>query len=164
MRIVGGDWRGTALASPGRGDPGAALRPTADRVRESLFNILAHGRFGDPLADARVLDLFAGTGALALEALSRGAAQATLVENGRPAQRLILDNINRTGAGDRAQLVRDDATRLRPNPGAPFDLIFLDPPTVSTSKAMAERFEVGRDHPQALVLGLLEDVLVVRRD
>ena len=128
MRIVGGDWRGTALASPGRGDPGAALRPTADRVRESLFNILAHGRFGDPLADARVLDLFAGTGALALEALSRGAAQATLVENGRPAQRLILNNIDRTGAGDRAQLVRDDATRLRPNPGAPFDLIFLDPP------------------------------------
>jgi 16S rRNA (guanine966-N2)-methyltransferase len=74
MRIVGGAWRGRPLADVGAGDPAARLRPTADRVRESLFNLLIHGPHGDPVEGARVLDLFAGTGALAFEALSRGAA------------------------------------------------------------------------------------------
>ena len=73
MRIIAGDFRGRALASVGKGDQAAHLRPTTDRVRESLFNILGSGRFDDPITDARVLDLFAGTGALGLEAMSRGA-------------------------------------------------------------------------------------------
>ena len=86
MRIIGGEFRGRALASIGKGDAGAHLRPTSDRVRESLFNVLMGGRYGDPISGARVLDLFAGTGALGLEALSRGSAHVTFVENGRKGQ------------------------------------------------------------------------------
>ncbi|MEL6685367.1 MAG: RsmD family RNA methyltransferase, partial [Pseudomonadota bacterium] len=93
MRIIGGTHRGTALAAVGKGDAGAHLRPTTDRVRESLFNVLQGGRFGDPITGARVLDLFAGTGALGFEALSRGAAHVTLVDNGRVAQKLMRENI-----------------------------------------------------------------------
>ncbi|WP_170593264.1 16S rRNA (guanine(966)-N(2))-methyltransferase RsmD [Ruegeria arenilitoris] len=125
MRIIAGDFRGRALASVGKGDAGAHLRPTTDRVRESLFNVLNH------LVDfegLRVLDLFAGTGALGLEALSRGAAHVTFVDDGRVAQGLIRKNIDLTRSADRTALIRRDATRLGDNPGAPFDLIFLDPP------------------------------------
>ncbi len=93
MRIIGGDFRGRALASVGKGDAGAHLRPTTDRVRESLFNVLMGGRFDDPITDARVLDLFAGTGALGLEALSRGASHVTFVDDGRKATTLIRQNI-----------------------------------------------------------------------
>ncbi len=128
MRIIGGTHRGLALASVGKGDPGAHLRPTSDRVRESLFNVLLGGRFGDPVTGARVLDLFAGTGALALEALSRGAIHATLVDDGRVAQRLIRENIAKCRREADAILAARDATRLGPNAGAPFDLLFLDPP------------------------------------
>lgn len=128
MRIIAGEWRGRALASLGKGDKGAHLRPTTDRVRESLFSMLAGGRFGDPISDARVLDLFAGTGALGLEALSRGAAAAVFVDDGRVAQRLLRENIAKCGAGARAELVGRDATRLAANPGAPCTLVFCDPP------------------------------------
>lgn len=125
MRIIGGDFRGRRLAGVGKGDEAARLRPTSDRVRESLFNILSgHG----VIAGARVLDLFAGTGALGLEALSRGAAEAVFVENGRVAQRLLRDNIALCGVGARAQVLARDARRPGANPGAPFDLVFLDPP------------------------------------
>nr|WP_256474154.1 16S rRNA (guanine(966)-N(2))-methyltransferase RsmD [Lutimaribacter sp. EGI FJ00013] len=116
------------MASLGKGDTAAHLRPTTDRTRESLFSVLQGGRFGDPIPQARVLDLFAGTGALGLEALSRGADCACFVENGRKAQGLIAKNIQTLGVGDRAQLVRRDATRLGPNPQSPFGLVFLDPP------------------------------------
>ncbi|MEM9755558.1 MAG: 16S rRNA (guanine(966)-N(2))-methyltransferase RsmD [Pseudomonadota bacterium] len=125
MRIVGGAWRGRRLAEIGRGDQAARLRPTADRVRESVFNILAAA--GDPVTGARVLDLFAGTGALGLEALSRGAARAMFVDDGRVAERLLRQNIAALGAGDRADILRRDATALGPAPHA-FDLVFLDPP------------------------------------
>jgi len=128
VRIVGGAWRGRALAGLGAGDAGAHLRPTADRVRESLFNMLGGGRFGDPLSGAAVLDLFAGTGALGLEALSRGAATACFVDDGIKARALIRDNIQRCGAGGRAKLLRRDATRLGARQGPPFSLVFLDPP------------------------------------
>lgn len=128
MRIVGGDWRGRALASVGKGDPANHLRPTPDRVRESLFNILAHGRFGGAVGGARVLDLFAGTGALGLEALSRGGASAVFVETGRAALGLLTENIARTGAGNRARLLKADAMRLPRNAGDACDLVFLDPP------------------------------------
>lgn len=113
-----------ALASVGKGDPGAHLRPTSDRVRESLFSMLASRIDFDGLI---VLDLFAGTGALGLEALSRGAAHATFVDSGRVAQRLIRDNIKRTGRAAQATLLGTDAARL-PLTDAPADLIFLDPP------------------------------------
>ena len=128
MRIISGRWRGTALAPVGPGDEAARLRPTADRVRESLFNLLAHGDY--PAIDgAHVLDLFAGTGALGLEALSRGAAAATFVETGRPALRLLDANLARLrGARDLATVLARDATRLGANPGAPASVVFLDPP------------------------------------
>ena len=125
MRIIAGEFRGRALASVGKGDAGAHLRPTTDRVRESLFNVLNHHVDFDGL---RVLDLFAGTGALGLEALSRGAAHATFVDDGRVAQGLIRKNIDLTRCTDRTALVRRDATRLQANSGPPFDLIFMDPP------------------------------------
>ena len=128
MRIIGGSFRGRALASVGKGDAGAHLRPTTDRVRESLFNVLMGGRYGDPISDMRVLDLFAGTGALGLEALSRGAAHVTFVETGRKGQSLIRENIALCDCKAEAKLFARDATRLPANPDAPFELIFLDPP------------------------------------
>ena len=128
MRIIAGQFRGRALASVGKGDRGAHLRPTTDRVRESLFSMLSGGRFGDPITDARILDLFAGTGALGLEALSRGAALAVFVDDGRTAQRLIRENIRKCGAEEKARLLARDATRLPDNSGAPFSLVFCDPP------------------------------------
>ncbi|MCX8953263.1 MULTISPECIES: 16S rRNA (guanine(966)-N(2))-methyltransferase RsmD [unclassified Ruegeria] len=133
MRIIAGEFRGRALTPVGKGDAGAHLRPTTDRVRESLFNVLAHQIDFDGL---RVLDLFAGTGALGLEALSRGAAHVTFVDDGRVAQGLIRKNIDLTRSAGRTDLIRRDATRLGENPGAPYDLIFLDPPY---GKAMGQK-------------------------
>ncbi|AGY91263.1 hypothetical protein SPICUR_01210 [Spiribacter curvatus] len=119
MRIIGGDWRGRRLrvgSAPG-------LRPTADRNRETLFNWLQ-----TEVAGARVLDLFAGTGALGLEALSRGAAGATFVERSRPVARALSDLLDRLEAGHRAHVVAGDARwYLRTEPVS-FDLVFLDPP------------------------------------
>ncbi len=124
MRIIAGEFRGRRLAALGKGDTKAHLRPTPDRVRESLFSLLASRLdFGG----LHVLDLFAGTGALGLEALSRGATEAVFVENGRVGQRLIAQNIETLGVGDRARMLGSDATRLGRAPEA-FDLVFLDPP------------------------------------
>ncbi len=128
MRIIAGAQRGLHLAEVGQGDAAAHLRPTSDRVREAIFNVLMGGRFGDPVSDARVLDLFAGTGALGLEALSRGAVQATFVDDGRVAQGLIRDNIARARRQGDAVLLTRDATCLPANTGADARLIFLDPP------------------------------------
>ena len=125
MRIIAGSFRGTALASLGKGDAAAHLRPTSDRVRESLFSMLTHH---DVIEGARVLDVFAGTGALGLEALSRGAAHVTFVENGRVGQKLIAQNAEKLRAQDQIRVLRSDATRLGGCAEAPFDLIFLDPP------------------------------------
>ncbi|MEM6938524.1 MAG: 16S rRNA (guanine(966)-N(2))-methyltransferase RsmD [Pseudomonadota bacterium] len=125
MRIIAGKYRGTRLAELGKGDARAHLRPTSDRVRESLFSILSHR---DALIGARVLDLFAGTGALGFEALSRGADQALFVESGRVAQRLIEENIDKLRLAAQADLLRADATRLPALSQDPYDLIFLDPP------------------------------------
>ncbi|MCC5983091.1 MAG: 16S rRNA (guanine(966)-N(2))-methyltransferase RsmD [Rhodobacteraceae bacterium] len=128
MRIVGGRLRGLTLAQVGDGDSQAHLRPTPDRVREALFNILSGGAFGDPVTGARVLDLFAGTGALGLEALSRGAAQVTFVDDGTAARALIRANIDKARAMGVTKLYRRDATRLGENRGPGFSLLFLDPP------------------------------------
>ena len=127
MRIIGGQWRGLHLAEVGAGDPKAHLRPTSDRVREAIFNLLINGRHGDLVTGRVVLDLFAGTGALGLEAVSRGAISATLVENGRIAQGLIGQNIAKMRVQGQVSLMPRDATKLPPAP-APFNLIFLDPP------------------------------------
>ena len=128
MRIVGGINRGLKLAEVGEGDAAAHLRPTSDRVREAIFNLLQGGRFGDPVPGARVLDLFAGTGALALEALSRGASEAVLVEQGRVGQRLVRENLRLAKRDGQARLLSLDATRLPANAEPPFTLVFLDPP------------------------------------
>jgi 16S rRNA (guanine966-N2)-methyltransferase len=132
MRIVGGRLRGRALAAP----RSPAIRPTADRLRESLFNILLHA-YGDPVTGARVLDLFAGTGALGLEALSRGAAFALLVDDAAPARALMRDNVATLGLGGTARIFRRDATALgEVHPVEPFSLAFLDPPY---GRGLAER-------------------------
>jgi 16S rRNA (guanine966-N2)-methyltransferase len=124
MRIVGGRWRGRALTAPKSQD----IRPTSDRLRESLFNILAHG-YGDPITGARVLDLFAGTGALGLEALSRGAAFALFVDDGAEARALLRGNVDALGAAGATRIFRRDATKLGPaHPIEPFALVFCDPP------------------------------------
>ena len=152
MRIVGGRFRGLALADIGAGDPAAHLRPTSDRVRESLFNVLQGGRYGTPIAGARVLDLFAGTGALGLEALSRGAAQATFVENGATSLALLRRNIAKTRTEAETAVIARDATR--PGPGTPHDLVFLDPPYGKGlgEAALAAARAQGWLAPEALVV------------
>jgi 16S rRNA (guanine966-N2)-methyltransferase len=132
MRIVGERFRGRALLAP----KSQAIRPTADRLREALFNILTHG-YGDAAEGARVLDLFAGTGALGLEALSRGAAFVLFVDDGAEARALLRGNVDALGAGGATKVYRRDATRLGPaHPMEPFSLVFLDPPY---GKGLAEQ-------------------------
>ena len=124
MRIVGGRLRGRPLTGP----KSLAIRPTADRLRESLFNILVHA-YGEPVTGARVLDLFAGTGALGIEAASRGAAFVLFVDDGAEARALIRENIAALGLGGVTRIFRRDATKLGPaHPVEPFSLAFLDPP------------------------------------
>ena len=124
MRIVGGRLRGRALATP----KSHAIRPTADRLREVLFNILVHA-YDDPITGARVLDLFAGTGALGIEALSRGAAFVLFVDQSAEARALIRANVAALGLGGATRIFRRDACKLgRAHPLEPFTLAFLDPP------------------------------------
>ncbi len=132
MRIVGGSLRGRPLATP-RSD---SIRPTSDRTREAVFNVIAHA-WPERLDGARVLDLFSGTGALGLEALSRGAAQCLFIEESAEGRGLIRTNIEEFGLQGRAKIFRRDATRLgEAGTIAPFDLVFADPPY---GKGLAER-------------------------
>jgi 16S rRNA (guanine966-N2)-methyltransferase len=132
VRIVGGRLRGRPLAAP----KSAAIRPTADRLRESLFNILVH-TYGDPVTGARVLDLFAGTGALGLEALSRGAAFVQFVDDGIEARALLRQNVEALSVAGVTRIFRRDATKLGPgHPVEPFGLVFADPPY---GKGLAEK-------------------------
>jgi 16S rRNA (guanine966-N2)-methyltransferase len=129
VRIVGGKYRGMILAAP----KDERVRPTSDRVREALFNVLAHNDFGTGfrIEGARVLDLFSGTGALGLEALSRGAKYALLVDDHAESRGLIRRNVETMNATGATKIWRRDATALGdmpPNAGGPFDLVFLDPP------------------------------------
>ncbi|MCZ4352554.1 16S rRNA (guanine(966)-N(2))-methyltransferase RsmD [Roseovarius aestuarii] len=153
MRIIAGDVRGRRLADVGAGDAAAHMRPTSDRVRESLFNVLA-GAMGDPVSGAEVLDLFAGTGALGLEALSRGAASARFVENGRVALSLLSQNIDLCKYASRARVIRQDACQLGPCEGAPATLLFVDPPYGQGmgEKALAGAIKGGWLAPGALVV------------
>ena len=123
MRIVGGSLRGRRLRAPA----GVRVRPTGERVRESLFDILLHGGMARPLDGANVVDLFAGTGALGLEALSRGAASLTAVESEADVRGVLRTNIEALGCADRATVLACDATRL-PTPAAACALALLDPP------------------------------------
>ncbi|HEY1753105.1 MAG TPA: 16S rRNA (guanine(966)-N(2))-methyltransferase RsmD [Caulobacteraceae bacterium] len=126
MRIVAGTFRGRPLVAP----KGQSTRPTADRTRQALFDVLAHAPWAPPLAGARVLDLFAGSGALGFEALSRGAALVRFVESSEAARAAILANADALGVADQVSIDRRDALALGPAaPGEPgFDLAFLDPP------------------------------------
>jgi 16S rRNA (guanine966-N2)-methyltransferase len=154
MRIIGGRARGLKLAEVGAGDPAAHLRPTSDRVREAIFNLLVNGGYGNPLQGARVLDLFAGTGALGLEALSRGATHSTFVENGKAALALLTRNIALMRAEAETTTLRRDIRALGPNPGAPFDVVFLDPPYgKSMGEAALDAARTGNWlAPQALIV------------
>ena len=125
MRIRGGRFRGRSLTAP----LGRLTRPTSDKVREALFNILVHGPEDFEIEGARVLDLFAGTGALGLEALSRGAAYCLFVEDHADARGVIRENIEALGLTGASKVWRRDATRLGPaSPMQPFQLLFADPP------------------------------------
>lgn len=153
MRIVGGTLKGRTLKGPSSN----ATRPTSDRLRESLFNVLAHA-YGDPCDGARVLDLFAGTGALGIEALSRGARFCLFVEEAAEARALIRDNVEALGLTGVTKIFRRDATRLgevgQMGAGAPFGLLFLDPPYGKglAEKALASALEGGWLAPDALAV------------
>lgn len=124
MRIVAGEFRGRSLIAP----TGNEIRPTTDRVRESLFSILEN-RYGDLLHDGKIIDLFAGTGAFGLEAVSRGAAFVLFVEQSREAQRIIARNIDELKLKKRVQILRKDVTKLQKmHKEGPFDIVFADPP------------------------------------
>ncbi|MDE2446053.1 MAG: 16S rRNA (guanine(966)-N(2))-methyltransferase RsmD [Alphaproteobacteria bacterium] len=125
MRIVGGKYRGREILGPTTGE----TRPTSDRVRESIFNILAHGVADFTLEDARVMDVFAGTGALGLEALSRGAKFCLFVEDAAEARGVIRKNADACGVIGQCKIWRRDGTDLGPSaPQSPFTLVFADPP------------------------------------
>ena len=124
MRIVAGAFRGRPLVAP----KGHSVRPTADRVRQAIFNVLAHAAWAPDLAGARVLDLFAGSGALGIEALSRGSAFALFVERDTAAAGAIRANLEGLALEGRGRIERRDATQIGPCPVAPFDVAFLDPP------------------------------------
>jgi 16S rRNA (guanine966-N2)-methyltransferase len=123
MRLVGGDLRGRRLEAPA----GREIRPTSDRTREAIFNILAHADWAPEIEGARVLDAFCGTGALGLEALSRGASHAVFMDQGREALDLVRRNIAALGIGDRSAVLRADAVRP-PRAQAACTVVFLDPP------------------------------------
>jgi 16S rRNA (guanine966-N2)-methyltransferase len=150
MRVVAGEFGGRPLATPSSRD----IRPTSDRLRQTLFDVLAHG-YDDPVSGARILDLFAGTGALGIEALSRGAAYALFVEEGVEARSIIRRNIESLQLTGRTRLFRRDATRLGPaGPIAPFDIAFADPPYGAGlgEKALASALAGGWLRPAALCI------------
>ena len=167
MRIVSGQYRGKAIVAP----PGDVTRPTSDRARQAIFNILEHAAWAPELHDARVLDVFAGSGALGLEALSRGAGFCLFVETADPARGAIRENIDAMGLFGVSRVHRRDATDLGPRPSsvtAPFNIAFLDPPY---GKGLGEKalagmlahdwlapgaivmFERGRDEPAPVTPG-----------
>ena len=142
MRIVAGTFRGREIKGPANN----ATRPTSDRVRESIFNILVHGIDGFSLEGVRVLDLFAGTGALGLEAISRGAKFCCFVEEDAGARGVIRSNADTCGVIGQTRIWRRDATTLGPcSPQSPYELVFADPPYGNglAEKALASVIEGG---------------------
>ena len=150
MRIVGGEFRGRSLATP----KSNAIRPTTDRTRESLFNILTHA-YPEAIDGTRILDLFAGTGAVGIEALSRGCRSAMFVENSVEGRGLLWENIEAFGLQGRAKMLRRDATDLGPvSRMEPFHFAFADPPYAQGlgEKALAAAHAGGWLVPEALVI------------
>lgn len=150
MRIIAGQFKGRTLATPSS----QAVRPTSDRLRESMFNILMHAH-DDAIEGARVLDLFAGTGALGIEALSRGAVHALFVDDSTEGRGLLRENIERLGLGGITKVFRRDATKMGPcHPHAPFTLVFCDPPYRKGlgEKALASARAGGWMEPGALIV------------
>jgi 16S rRNA (guanine966-N2)-methyltransferase len=150
MRIVGGRLKGRVLATPSS----RAIRPTSERLRESIFDILEH-RFAGAIEGARVVDLFAGTGALAIEALSRGARFALFVDNGAEARAVLRANVEALALGGVTRIWRADATKLGSVPaGGPFALAFLDPPYGQglAAPALGALVEGGWLEPDALCI------------
>jgi len=150
VRIIGGAWRGRRLDAP----PGTGTRPTSDRVRQALFDMLLHAPWAgrEAVEGAAVLDAFAGTGALGLEALSRGGATASFLERDRAALAIIRANVSTCGAGDRARVL--DADALKPPRGVPCTLAFLDPPygEALIPRALAALAAAGWLAPGALLV------------
>jgi 16S rRNA (guanine966-N2)-methyltransferase len=133
MRIIGGKFSGQVLAAP----KGSETRPTSEKVREAIFNILEHGAAPLPIQGARILDLFAGTGAFGLEALSRGARSCLFIDERAEARALVRRNADALGVTGLSKIWRRDATRLGRNaPSQPFDFVFIDPPY---GKGLGER-------------------------
>jgi 16S rRNA (guanine966-N2)-methyltransferase len=170
LRIVSGRFRGRGIVAP----PGQTTRPTSDRARQALFDVIAHAAWAPELEGARVIDLFAGSGGLGFEALSRGAAFSLFVETDEAARGAIRENIDALGLFGETRVHRRDATDLGPRPasaGGPFDLAFLDPPY---RKGLGERaiieltnggwlkpgalvvFERAADEPELADLGAFE--------
>jgi 16S rRNA (guanine966-N2)-methyltransferase len=152
MRIVAGAWRGrTLVASPGQG-----TRPTADRVRQALFDILMHAEWGgrEAVEGAAVLDVFAGTGALGLEALSRGAATACFIESDAAALKALRANVAACKAEDRTRVLAVDVLRTPSAIGATASLVFLDPPYGSglVPRAVTHLLRTGHIAPGALII------------
>lgn len=150
MRVIGGRLRGRNIAGPST----QAIRPTQDRLRESLFNILMHA-YENPMLDARVLDLYAGTGALGIEAVSRGAKFTLFVDNGSEARALLRDNVESLGLGGVTKVYRRDASDPGPaHPVEPFALVFIDPPYRQklAEKSLAALRDGGWLVPDALVV------------
>ncbi len=150
MRIVGGRLKGRNIASPAARE----IRPTQDRLREALFNILVHA-YDNPIDGARVLDLFAGTGALGIESVSRGAAFTLFIDNGAEARALLRNNVEALGLGGVTKVYRRDATILGPaHPVEPFSLVFLDPPYGKglADKALVSLRDGGWLTPSALLV------------
>jgi 16S rRNA (guanine966-N2)-methyltransferase len=150
MRIVAGAWRGRSLTAPS----GTETRPTADRVRQALFDILMHAPWAgrSVIEGASVLDVFAGTGAMGLEALSRGAAHAVFVERARPALTALRANIEACRASDRCEVLALDALTMPGGPRA--DIVFLDPPYGQglVARALTRLRAVGRLGPGSLIV------------
>ena len=128
MRIVGGKWKKRKLECSFSLKNQGLIRPTADRVKESIFNIVENLSTGNPLKGARVLDLFCGTGAIGLEALSRGADFCHFIDNSREAKRLTLQNVRNLGAEQNSMFTKTDILDLNQNYGVVSDVVFLDPP------------------------------------
>lgn len=152
VRIVGGRFKGRALKGPAAGS--RTIRPTSDRLREAMFNVLMHA-YGDPCDGARALDLFAGTGALGIEALSRGARFCIFVDEGAEARACLRENVETLGLGGQTKIFRRDAARLGPAHAlGPFDLVFCDPPYGRGlgERALGSACEGGWLSPGALVI------------
>lgn len=128
MRVIGGSLKGRRLSTIKTDGNMSTLRPTTDRIKESLFNILFGGKFDIKIEHTRVLDIFAGTGALGVEAISRGAKTCTFIEKNKACVQTLKANIDLCSIEDKTKITICDATKIPLNSDQPYDLVFLDPP------------------------------------